>query len=77
MKLSKREKEELAEKFNISISTFYNWEKTKPYLIEIIILGLQKEKELNNQESNENNILKKVMERMESLEKDIKELKEK
>ena len=47
MKLTKKDKEELSQMFDISISTFYNWEKTKPKLIEIIKLGLQKEKELS------------------------------
>lgn len=48
MKLTKKEKQELSDKFDISISTFYNWEKTKPYLIKLIELGLQKENEIKN-----------------------------
>ncbi len=46
MKLTNKEKEELSNSFNISLPTFYNWEKNKPRLIELVLLGLQKEKEL-------------------------------
>ena len=48
MKLGKKEKEELSKRFNISIATFYNWEKNKPELIKIIELGLIKEEEIKN-----------------------------
>lgn len=48
MKLTRKEKEERAERFNISVSTYYNWEKEKPELIKIIELGLQKENEIEN-----------------------------
>ena len=48
MKLSKKEKEELSIRFDISISTFYNWEKTKPELIKIILLGLEKENDITH-----------------------------
>ncbi len=54
MKLTRKEKEERAKRFNISIATYYNWEKEKPELIKIIDLGLEKEKELENG-SNQNN----------------------
>lgn len=46
MKFTKQLREELSKNFDISLATFYNWEKTKPRLIELIKLGLQKEKEL-------------------------------
>lgn len=46
MKLTKKEKEELSNSFNISLPTFYNWEKNKPRLIELILLGLQKRKRI-------------------------------
>ena len=48
MKLTRKEKEKRAERFNISASTYYNWEKEKPELIKIIELGLQKENEIEN-----------------------------
>ena len=44
MKLTRKDKEERAERFNISVSTYYNWEKEKPELIKIIELGLEYEK---------------------------------
>lgn len=76
MKLTLKEKEKLAEDFNISLGTFYNWEKTKPRLIEIILLGLQKEKELSlNIEQVDNEVetmkqrLLKIEEQMKLLEK--------
>ena len=43
MKLTKKEKEEISDRIGIAISTFYNWEKTKPDLLKLVILGLQKE----------------------------------
>jgi len=48
MKLTRKDKEERAKRFNISVSTYYNWEKEKPELIEIIELGLEKENEIKN-----------------------------
>jgi len=48
MKFTRKEKEELANRFNISLPTYYNWEKNKPELIKIVLLGLQKENELKN-----------------------------
>ena len=36
-------KKELAKRFNISVATLYNWEKTKPELIKLIELGLKAE----------------------------------
>ena len=62
MKFSKKEKEELAERFNISIATYYNWEKNKPDLIKVIELGLQKEKEIEQGSENEIDLAKKLEE---------------
>ena len=62
MKFSKKEKEELAERFNISIATYYNWEKNKPDLIKVIELGLQKEKEIEYGLENEQDLAKKLEE---------------
>lgn len=45
MKLSKKEKELISERINISLATFYNWEKSKPELIKLLLLGLEKENE--------------------------------
>ena len=42
-------KNELCKKINISLKTLYNWEKTKPELIKLINLGLEKEKDFNIQ----------------------------
>ena len=46
-------KKELAEKFNISVSTFYQWEKNKPELIRLIKLGIEYENKLKNPEIKE------------------------
>jgi hypothetical protein len=62
MKFSKKEKEKLAERFNISIATYYNWEKSKPDLIQIIELGLQKEKEIKEELENEIDFASKLEE---------------
>ncbi|MFY4786405.1 TetR/AcrR family transcriptional regulator [Aliarcobacter butzleri] len=72
MKLSKKEKEELSNRFNISLPTFYNWEKNKPQLIELILLGLQKEEEISKNLENINDIYPII----EKLQEDIKSLKE-
>lgn len=75
MKLSKKEKEELSNRFNISLPTFYNWEKNKPQLIELILLGLQKEKEISNNLENMNDIypiIKKLQDDIKSLKEEIK-----
>lgn len=72
MKLTKKEKEELSNSFNISLPTFYNWEKNKPRLIELILLGLQKEKELlENIEDAE-----KLYPMIQKLQKELAEIRE-
>ena len=45
---------ELSKRIDVSLKTLYNWEETKPELIKLIKLGLEKEKELENG-SNQNN----------------------
>lgn len=71
MKNKKTEKEERAKRFNISLGTYYNWEKTKPDLIYIIELGLQKEKELSENAEVAGELYPIVME----LKKELEELK--
>ncbi|MDY0194119.1 MAG: TetR/AcrR family transcriptional regulator [Aliarcobacter butzleri] len=68
----KIDKEERAKRFNISLATYYNWEKTKPDLIKIIELGLQKEEEISKNLENINDIYPII----ERLQEDIKSLKE-
>ena len=68
----KIDKEERAKRFNISLATYYNWEKTKPDLIKIIELGLQKEEEISKNLENINEIYPII----EKLQEDIKSLKE-
>lgn len=36
-------KKEVAQRIDVSLATLYNWEKTKPELIKLIKLGLEKE----------------------------------
>ncbi|MDN5093998.1 TetR/AcrR family transcriptional regulator [Aliarcobacter butzleri] len=68
----KIDKEERAKRFNISLATYYNWEKTKPDLIKIIELGLQKEEEISKNLENINDIYPII----EKLQDDIKSLRE-
>jgi transposase len=77
MKLTKKDKEELSKMFDISISTFYNWEKTKPRLIEIIKLGLQKEKEQSLNIEQVDNEVETMKQRLSKIEEQMKLLEEK
>jgi transposase len=76
MKLTKKDKEELSQMFDISISTFYNWEKTKPRLIEIIKLGLQKEKEQSLNIEQVDNEVETMKQRLSKIEEQMKLLEE-
>lgn len=74
MKLSTKEKEELSKDFNISLPTFYSWEKTKPRLIEIIKLGLEYEKiksENTTNEASHEKTIETIFQKLEELEKKI------
>jgi len=46
-------KKEIAEKINVSLATIYNWEKTKPELLKLIKLGIEKEKGITKNEINQ------------------------
>ena len=72
--MNTKEKTELAKRFNISLPTFYSWEKNKPELIEVIKLGLEKEKEKEKIE-NKKDLIIEVVERLEKIEKEIIEIK--
>ncbi len=79
MKLTLKEKEKLAEDFNISLGTFYNWEKTKPRLIEIIRLGLLKEIEIENNLngfSNLDDAVGQLLPKFKELEEKVRRLEE-
>lgn len=80
MKLTRKDKQERAERFNISVSTYYNWEKEKPELIKIIELGLEKEQEIKNNTNELSNLDKTVgniIPTIKALEEKIKLLEEK
>ena len=77
MKLTLKEKENLAKDFNISLGTFYNWEKTKPRLIEIILLGLQKEKEQSLNIEQVDDEVETMKQRLSKIEEQMKLLEEK
>jgi hypothetical protein len=79
MKLTKKEKQELSDKFDISISTFYNWEKTKAELIKLIELGLQKENEIKNNLDGFTNLdeaVGQLLPKFKELEEKVKRLEE-
>jgi hypothetical protein len=74
VKLTRKEKEIRAERFNISASTYYNWEKEKPELIKIIELGLEYEKIKNENKTNEashEKTIEIIFQKLEELEKKI------
>lgn len=48
-------KNELSKRIDVSLKTLYNWEETKPELIKLIKLGLEKEQELENDNKKINN----------------------
>ena len=48
MEITRKEKDELAKRIDIASSTYYKWKKTKPELIKLLLLGLQKENEIEN-----------------------------
>lgn len=79
MKLSKKEKEEISERIDIAISTYYKWEKTKPELIKLLMLGLQKENEIENNLdgfSNLDEAVGKLLPKFKELEEKVKRLEE-
>lgn len=75
MEISRKEKDNLAERIDIASSTFYKWEKTKPELIKLLLLGLQKEKELSLNIENVDNEVETMKERILKIEEQMKLLK--
>lgn len=75
--MNTEEKKALSNRFNISLPTFYSWEKNKPELIKIIELGLMKEKELNKDLDgfeDIGNAVKKMYIEMQEMKKKMEEL---
>ena len=75
MEISRKEKDDLAERIDIASSTFYKWEKTKPELIKLLLLGLQKEKELSLNIENVDDEVETMKERILKIEEQMKLLK--
>lgn len=74
MKLTKKDKEEISNRIDIAISTFYNWEKTKPELLKLVILGLEYEKIKNENKTNEashEKTIETIFQKLEELENKI------
>lgn len=74
MRLTKKEKEEISKRIDIAISTFYNWEKTKPELLKLVILGLEYEKIKSENKINEishEKTIEIILKKLEDLEKKI------
>jgi hypothetical protein len=79
MKFTRKEKEALSNRFNISLPTYYNWEKNKPELIEIIRLGLLKENEVKDNFDGFTDIdeaVAKLIPKFKELEEKVKSLEE-
>lgn len=79
MEITRKEKDELAERVDIASSTFYKWEKTKPELIKLLLLGLQKENEIiNNLDgfSNLDDAVGQLLPKFKELEEKVKRLEE-
>ncbi len=76
LKLTKKEKEEIANRIDIAISTFYNWEKTKPELLKLVMLGLQKEKELSLNIEQVDDEVETMKQRLSKIEEQMKLLEE-
>lgn len=79
MEITRKEKDELAERVDIASSTFYKWEKTKPELIKLLLLGLQKENEIiNNLDgfSNLDEAVGQLLPKFKELEEKVKRLEE-
>ena len=76
MEISRKEKDELAERIDIASSTFYKWEKTKPELIKLVLLGLQKEKELSLNIEQVDNEVETMKQRLSKIEEQMKLLEE-
>ena len=79
MEISRKEKDELAERIDIASSTFYKWEKTKPELIKLLLLGLQKENEIKNNLNGFTNLddaVGKIIPVIKELEEKVKRLEE-
>ena len=70
--MTTKERNELANRINSTPKTLYNWETSKPELIKLLLLGLQKEKEIEHGLENEEDLAKKLEEltkRMDIIEK--------
>ena len=76
MEITRKEKDELAERVDIASSTFYKWEKTKPELIKLVLLGLMKEKELSLNIEQVDNEVETMKQRILKIEEQMKLLEE-
>jgi hypothetical protein len=77
--LTRKEKEVIADRINISVGTIYNWIDTKPELIKLIELGLQKENEIENNLdgfSNLDEAVGQLLPKFKELEEKVKRLEE-
>lgn len=69
--------DELVKRIDIASSTYYKWKKTKPELIKLLLLGLQKENEIKNNTNELNNLdetVGKIIPTIKALEEKIKAL---
>jgi len=73
--MNTKEKQELADKFNITLSTFYSWEKNKPELIKIINKDIDEDSKNEIKEINDLNIeMKEIKNQMVSLKESLNKL---
>lgn len=57
---TKEEAEIIGNRINVSVATLYNWKKTKPELLKLLELGLQKEHEIEHGIESDEDFKKKV-----------------
>ena len=77
--LTRKEKEVIANRLNVSVGTIYNWLDDKPELIKLIELGLKKEEEIKNNFNGFTSLdeaVSKLFPKIEELEKKVLKLEE-
>lgn len=70
------DKKKLSEDFNISLTTFYNWEKNKPKLIKIIKDYIEIEEIQNKEKEKQKKEKIKIKKKLNKIKKSIKKIED-